>query len=86
MPELTIKERVERINTMRSRLTQELLVIQAECTHPNKTGRYGGNTGNYDPSADCYWITCHCPDCNTGWTIYDDEAGYKQFDGRIIRD
>ena len=83
---MTIKERVARIVRMRSRLSQELAELQADCPHTDKTGRYGANSGNYDPSDDCYWINVSCEDCGRTWSIYDDEDGYKGFNGRIIRD
>jgi hypothetical protein len=82
---MTIKERVARIMTMRSLLTRELSALQDACPHNDKTGKYGANTGNYDPSADCYWINVSCEDCGRTWTIYDDEDGYKGFNGKIIR-
>lgn len=75
-----------RIVLMRSRLSQELYALQDACPHNDKTGKYGSNTGNYDPSADCYWINVACCDCGRTWSIYDDEDGYKGFNGRIIRD
>ena len=27
-----------------------------------------GNTGNYDPSSDCYWDVCECLFCGHKWT------------------
>ena len=83
---MTIKQKVERIINMRHTLMVELVAIQKACPHNDKTGRYGSNTGNYDPSADCYWINVSCEDCGRTWSIYDDEDGYKGFNGRIIRD
>lgn len=41
--------------------------IQHKCTHPDVTKEYKANTGNYDPSADRYWINFHCPDCDKRW-------------------
>lgn len=80
---MTIKERMVRIVTMKNRLTQELHALQKACPHIDKTGVYGSNTGNYDPSADCYWISVNCHDCGRTWSIYSDEPGYRGFDGRI---
>jgi hypothetical protein len=39
------------------------------CDHSNKEGTHGSNTGNYDPSADCYWVQYACPDCKKRWTV-----------------
>jgi len=49
--------------------------VQKSCTHPEeykiRTGG-GANTGNYDPSSDCYWSNYHCELCNKKWTEYYD--------------
>lgn len=37
------------------------------CEHPDVTKKYEGSTGNYDPSADSYWIRWRCPDCEHTW-------------------
>jgi hypothetical protein len=41
--------------------------IQNICNHPNVSKEYKANTGNYDSSADRYWINFHCPDCDKRW-------------------
>jgi hypothetical protein len=43
--------------------------LRATCTHPNTNIKHCGNTGNYDPMADCYWNEYHCFDCDKRWTI-----------------
>lgn len=47
---------------------QSLYELQDECTHPAAVKKHGGSTGNYDPSADCYWTDWKCPDCGKRWT------------------
>lgn len=42
--------------------------IQEECTHPMVVKTHRASTGNYDPSADCYWTDMHCPDCDKHWS------------------
>lgn len=42
--------------------------LQEQCTHPNVVKKYGSNTGNYDPSQDCYWTDFTCPDCDKRWS------------------
>ena len=44
-----------------------IYLLQQSCEHPNKSSKYGSNTGNYDPSADCYWIDHVCTDCGKRW-------------------
>ena len=41
--------------------------LQEICIHPNVDEKYKGNSGNYDPSADSYWIEYRCPDCDKFW-------------------
>lgn len=62
-----IKKEFERITKNLNRWKRKLVDLQAECKHSNVTKKYGANTGNYDPSADCYWIDWHCPDCDKRW-------------------
>jgi hypothetical protein len=47
--------------------TQKLYDLQDECPHTNVDKKYKANTGNYDPSADSYWIELSCPDCGKWW-------------------
>ena len=50
------------------KLNEHLAELQILCQHPNVEKTYKGNTGNYDPSADSYWIDWRCPDCDKRWT------------------
>ena len=43
--------------------------LQLICTHLNVEKKYDSNTGNYDPSADSYWIDFFCPDCRKRWRV-----------------
>lgn len=46
--------------------------IQEECPHPEHAlkAKHGANTGNYDPTVDCYWTDYHCTICDKRWTVY----------------
>jgi hypothetical protein len=50
-----------------SLISKSIEKLRAICQHPNATKKHGSNTGNYDPSADIYWIDVHCPDCGKIW-------------------
>lgn len=65
------------------RLSEELYELQTTCTHPMPNKKYGGNTGNYDPSADSYWIDWDCPDCGHRWTT-DQSRENVLTPGRVI--
>lgn len=45
----------------------KLKQLQDECPHTDVEKTYGANTGNYDPSADCYWTHFYCPHCGKSW-------------------
>ena len=51
-------------------LQNQIREIQNECSHPESclVKEYKGNTGNYDPTADCYWINFHCKLCDKKWS------------------
>lgn len=51
-------------------LQASIATIQDICIHPEEAviKVAGANTGNYDPSADCYWYTCTCGLCDKMWT------------------
>lgn len=49
-------------------LVQQRNALRARCRHLHAVARYGANTGNYDPTQDCYWIDFHCYDCGRHWS------------------
>jgi hypothetical protein len=46
-----------------SKLTEQLLYIQQECSHENVVGEMKGDTGNWCQQDDSYWISADCQDC-----------------------
>lgn len=42
--------------------------IQKECPHTNAQKKHRADTGNYDPSSDCYWTEFTCSDCGKMWS------------------
>lgn len=51
----------------RDRIENLIVGLQRICDHVNVKKVARSNTGNYDPSADCYWYDCKCPDCDKFW-------------------
>ena len=47
---------------------RDLAELQATCLHPSPQKTHRANTGNYDPSSDCYWTDFACLDCGKSWT------------------
>lgn len=62
-----VRRRLSTINKHQNKWDDAERELQALCSHPNVTKKYNSNTGNYDPTADSYWIEYRCPDCNKRW-------------------
>ena len=60
--------KAHRIQREIDELHDELKKHQDKCKHTNVEKTYGASTGNYDPSADRYWIHFYCPTCLKNWT------------------
>ena len=67
-PNSAVKRKFSVIHKKLEHYADELAKLQKSCKHPNVTHEHHSNTGNYDPSADCYWTEYHCPDCWAHWT------------------
>jgi len=63
-----IRKKWESIDRREEKLARELSKLQSVCSHPNVKKEYKSNTGNYDPTADSYWIDFQCPDCRKRWS------------------
>ena len=50
--------------------------IRDRCPHTNKAVKHCGDTGNYDPTADCYWDENTCPDCGKRWDSNQKQASH----------
>lgn len=63
---------IEGLNALLLNAQQELTNRRKKCSHNKITYKHGSNTGNYDPSSDCYWVTIKCLDCGNVQTFYDE--------------
>lgn len=68
MTQEEIRNKWNSIDRREEKLAKELAKLQATCAHPDVEKTYMSNTGNYDPTADSYWIDFYCPDCRKRWT------------------
>lgn len=64
-----IRRRLKTIEKHQERWELAEKELQSICQHPNANKKYCANTGNYDPTADSYWIEYKCPDCNKRWNV-----------------
>jgi len=62
-----LKKRL-RVESNLQKYYQQLKDLQETCDHTNIQKQHRASTGNYDPSADCYWTEFTCLDCNKKWT------------------
>ena len=79
-----IASMVRKNTEKRKVLNDQLKDIQDNlCQHINFTKKYGGNSGNYDPSADSYWIDWECQDCGKHMTT---DQGYPYTQSKVFPD
>lgn len=64
-----IRAKRAKLTAKRLRLFDEVAMLQQTCQHPTPEKKYGSNTGNYDPTADIYWIDYTCHDCGHRWSV-----------------
>lgn len=67
MTQEEIRNTFLKIDRQEERLAERLIKLQEICKHPDAVKKYDSNSGNYDPSADSYWIDFKCPDCSKWW-------------------
>jgi len=64
-----IRKKVNGLKLKISKLEYEIIEYQEICEHSDVKIKHYGSTGNYDPSADCYWEEHKCNVCDKRWTI-----------------
>lgn len=79
-----VQRKLNSILNKQMKLREELGELQLLCTHPDVTKQYRGDTGNYDPSQDSYWINWHCPDCDKRWTTPQDRENLLKPGRKIL--
>lgn len=62
-----IRSAIENLDEAEEQIGEIRVRIQDLCEHPDASKEYKANSGNYDPSADSYWIEYKCPDCGRFW-------------------
>jgi len=61
---------IAELKAKKADIQKQIDAIQEACSHPEAAviKKHGSNTGNYDPSSDCYWTDFHCQLCDKFWT------------------
>jgi hypothetical protein len=62
-----IRREADKINKKIREWQHRKDILQMTCQHEKVKKIPRANTGNYDPSQDCYWYECHCPGCDKFW-------------------
>lgn len=62
-----MKPYLKGLYSQRDAIEKKIEAFQEKCKHVRVEKKHGANTGNYDPSADCYWTDFKCLDCNKRW-------------------
>jgi len=63
-----MKASIVRLQAIIKDAYERIKKIQTRCPHKNVTKKHWGNTGNYDPTCDCYGTDFICLDCDKHWT------------------
>jgi hypothetical protein len=63
-----IRRRLATIEKHQNKWADAEKELRKVCNHPAADKKYCGTSGNYDPTADSYWIEYRCPDCGKFWT------------------
>lgn len=79
-----VQRKRQSISDKVAKLSGQLWDLQAACSHPDVTKQYRGDTGNYDPSQDSYWINWHCSDCDKRWTTPQDRENLLKPGRKIL--
>lgn len=71
---------IETLYKIKDEVYATIRKIQDECEHPPETlkGIYMGDTGNYDPHDDRYWITFTCELCDKTWQANHGTPEYRR--------
>jgi len=64
-----MKPYLKGLYSQRDAIEKKIKTFQHKCKHVNIEKKHEANTGNYDPSSDCYWTHIKCLDCDKRWTV-----------------
>jgi hypothetical protein len=76
---------IQTVKAIIAAASETLDLMQSKCEHPPETLRkeYKGNTGDYDPNDNRYWVEFKCWLCNKYWTADSKTDEYRNRRGMI---
>ena len=60
----TIRRQTQALQNILKDAGERLREVQSNCDHSEGSGTYHGNTGNWCPQDDSYWINFECSICS----------------------
>jgi hypothetical protein len=74
-----MRKRLASLTQQEAKIHEKIKLLQAECPHITLTMRYGGDTGNFDPANDSYWVDWACQDCGKRWSTSQDREEIQKY-------
>ena len=67
------------------RIADKICKLRDECPHDSVIAKYRGDSGNYDPNDNTYWVEVNCDDCGKYFSVYEnkDPEGYRKWGDRV---
>lgn len=64
-----IRIEFERLTDIINSAASDIEKLRAQCKHIRTEKKYGSNTGNYNPTENCYWTDFTCCACGKWWRV-----------------
>jgi hypothetical protein len=78
-PNYSVKAKRLKLEAIMNEAAMALQELKKTCDHSGKvTYKYCGDSGNYDPGHDSYWIEWRCHDCDKHWITDQDAEGNSE--------
>lgn len=75
---MDIRAKISELNSIISKARHHIIQLRSNCPHKEGYYVYGGDSGNWCPSDDCYWKNFTCLDCGKEWTEYSELPGGRR--------
>lgn len=79
----SIRRRRATLERQEAKVSTGIQLLQIECQHHTPSYKYRGDSGNYDQSADSYWIEWKCADCSKCWTTSQDYHEVRRYPNAV---
>lgn len=80
-----IRKRHIKLEAKLQKVYDALDELKQICPHEHTEGEYKGDSGNWCPHDDSYWIDARCLDCGKRWHIDSKTPEYRTFIGAKLK-